>query len=186
MKAAILLSLALVLSPALFWLQQATPEVFTQRLFLPQLLPVLDRHTPRYPASAYLAPVISSNQTIPAAASPIILTGTTRVAKGATLTIAAGTTIYAAEFATLTIDGTLITQGTKDQPVIFSTNEQHEANQLWNGLVLNPGSHSDLHHTTIEYAAPGVTCLKNSSVISDHLTIKNTKVPVFTEQPNCL
>lgn len=163
---AILLSLALVLSPALFWLQQATPEVFNQRLFLPQLLPVLDRHTPRYTTG--------------------ILTGTTRVAAGTTLTIPAGTRIYANEFATLVIDGTLITQGTQDKPVIFSTNEQHEANQLWNGLVLSAGSRSDLHHTTIEYAAPAVTCLENSSLTSNHVTIKNTKVPVFTEQPNCL
>lgn len=183
---AILLSLALVLSPVLFWLQQATPEVFTQRLLLPYLSPVLDRHTPRYTTGPYLAPVISNNQTIPASASPLILTRSTRVAPGVTLTIAAGTTIYAAEFATLTIDGTLITQGTKDQPVIFSTNEQHEANQLWNGLVLGAGSHSDLRHTTIKYAAPAVTCLKNSSLTSNRLTIKNTKVPVFTEQPNCL
>jgi hypothetical protein len=184
--AAILLSLALALSPALFWFQQVKPEVFTQRLFLPHLAPVIDRHTPHYTNGTYLPPTITKNQTLPTSASPVILTGTTRVAPGTTLTIAAGTTIYAAEFATLTIDGTLITQGTAAKPVIFSTNEQHEANQLWNGLVFGAGSHGDLRHTTIEYATPAVTCLKNSSVTGDHVHPKNTKRPAFSITDRCL
>ncbi len=186
MKPAIWLSLVLVITPALFWLQQAEPEVLQQRLFLPHLTPVIDRHTPLNTTGTYLPPAISTTRTISGDASPLILTGTTRIAPGATLTLAPGTKIYAAEFATLIIDGTLITQGTAAAPVIFSTNEQHEANQLWNGLVVSAGGHGDLRHTTIEYATPAVTCLKNSSVTGDHVYLKNTKRPAFSTTDRCL
>lgn len=181
-----MLSLALMLSPALFWLQQANPDVFTQRLFLPHLTPVIDRHTPLNTTGTYLPPAISTTRTISGDASPLILTDTTRIAPGATLTLAPGTKIYASEFASLIVEGSLITQGTAAKPVIFSTNEQHEANQLWNGVVFGAGSHGDLRHTTIEYATPAVTCLKNSSVIGDHVQIKNTKRPSFSVTDRCL
>lgn len=184
--AAIWLSLALLLTPASFWLQQAAPEALESRLWLPQLTPVIDRHTPLYTNGIYLPPTITANQTIPASASPLILTGTTRVAAGATLTLEAGTHIYTAEFATLTIDGALITQGTAEQPVVFSTNEQHAANQLWNGLVFKAGSRGDLNSTTVEYATPAITCLQNSYVPGHNNRLKNTKLPIFSETARCL
>lgn len=176
MKPAIWLSLILLLTPALFWLHHAKPETFAERLVWPHLTTVLNRHTPRYTAGVQL----------PGTTSPVILTGTTRVSAGTTLIIPAGTTIYASEFATLIIDGTLITQGTPEKPVVFSTNEQHEANQLWNGLVFNAGSHGQLNNTIIEYAAPALTCLAQSTVTGSTVHLKNTKRPVFSKTGHCL
>lgn len=183
---AIWLSLALLATPALFWLQQTASTTLNQRLWLPQLIAPVDRHTPLYTNGTYLPPTISTDYTLPASASPLLLANTTRVAPGATLTLAAGTKLYASEFATLIVDGELNTPGTANQPIIFSTNEQHAANQLWNGLVFNSGSTGQLTHTTIEFAAPAVTCLKNSHVTSTYTRLKNTKVPIFSKAPQCL
>lgn len=183
--ATIWLSLVLLATPALYWLQRAEPEVLTQRLFLPYLTASVDRHTPLYTTGTYLPPIITRNQTIPASASPVILTGATRVAAGTTLTLEAGAHLYANEFATLDIAGTLITPGTAEKPVIFSTNEQHDANQLWNGVVFRSGSRGHLNHTIIEYATPALICLKNSLVTGEQVRLKNTKRPVFSETTHC-
>lgn len=145
-----------------------------------------DRHTPRFTNGTYLPPLITKNQTVPASASPVILTGATEIAVGTTLTIQAGTTLYANEFATLTINGSLISQGTPEKPVVFSTNEQNEANQVWNGLVFATGSHSQLSSTVIEYATPALSCLTHSSVTGTNVQLKNTKRPLFSEATHCL
>lgn len=180
---AIWLSLVMLATTVIFWLQ---PNVLSARLFLPQLPLAVDRHTPRYPYGTYLPPVIATSQTFPTAASPLILAGPTLIAADATVTLAAGTHLYANEFATLTVEGTLRSLGTSAQPVVFSTNEQHPANQLWNGLVFTAGSRGDLRYTTIEFATPAVTCLAGSQVTSLRPHLKNTRLATFTASAHCL
>lgn len=181
----VVLTALLVLIPIAAWLEYKAPDLWSSRLALPHVIPRLARHTPQHFQGTFLPPVIKTSRTLCAADSPVLLTSATEVAPGATLTIEAGTAVYAHEFARLVVKGTLRIAGERGRPVTFTTNEVHPANQWWGGLVAAPGGRLTIRHALIEYAYPGLTCRTNSQAVLSDSTIRYTSMGIFTTTPSC-
>lgn len=104
--------------------------------------------------------VISSNAVF-SNTLPYVILGSLQVAAGAMLTIPAGTKIYAHANAPLIIDGTLITNGTADNKVIFSGDRLDEPYDKlpgsWPGIYFRQNSkNSQLNFSVIKNAYQAV------------------------------
>lgn len=95
------------------------------------------------------------------------ITGTLHIAPGATLTLGAGTTLYFHDKASMTVDGTLVADGTAEQPVVMRGDRLGSvvgnisfdlmASQ-WNGVVFTPTSTGNrLQFTEIRNTVSGVS-----------------------------
>lgn len=164
-----LLSLALLLIPLGIWFALEEPQVWQERLVIPRFDNESNRHTPLHVQGTFLPPVIAKNQILTAADNPVILAKTVRVPTGVTLTIEAGAHVYAHEYALLDIQGELKIKGTAEQPVRFSSNEQHPDNQIWGGIIFEPGSRGIIIQARFKAAYPTIACLPGSQVTIDGL-----------------
>lgn len=93
---------------------------------------------------------------------PYIILGALRVMSGGTLTIPAGTSIYCHADAPLIIDGTLICNGTKTQPIIFTGDRLDEPYRgypaSWPGIFFRATSKNNfLQFTYINNSYQGLT-----------------------------
>jgi hypothetical protein len=181
----LLLALLLLLIPGLVWLERTHPQLLSQRLYLPDFFPVVDKHTPRHATGTLLPPTITTPLTLGPEHHPIILTGTTTIEPGGHLTLLPGSALYAHEFSTLIIHGQLSFTGTKDAAILLTTNELHSLNQVWNGLIFTPSAKAQITHTTLQYAYPGFTCEPNSSASLSNLFIEYTNLAGFIASSNC-
>ena len=107
-----------------------------------------------------------------------VLLGNVIIDPGVTLTIQPGTMIKVNAGSWLRVDGTLLADGTEDQPIVFTTNS--EDNSKWAGLRFtdNSGeavfdengdyaSGSILRHVDLSYAETGVSMLGKVPYIAD-------------------
>lgn len=180
-----LLGLAFMLVPlAAFW-EDSAALVWTDRLYQPSYADEASRHTPRETQGTFLPPTISASITYTAADNPLILARTTTIPPGILVTLAPGTRIVAHEFATLTVHGQLVAAGTKQDPIVFTTNEVHDDNKNWNGLFISDAGHASLTHTRLEYASPAVSCLQNSTLQAANLHTRFGLVGIYATSPAC-
>ena len=131
---------ALLLLPLAAIAEHADLKVWNERLAWPNLEPEPDRHTPRYTDGTLLPPTITGDVVLTAADNPVLLPSTTRIERGASLTLMPGTLIAAHEFAALQVAGTLTVNGSDNAPVVFASNELHPENQVWNGVLAEENS----------------------------------------------
>ncbi|HLD26016.1 MAG TPA: hypothetical protein VJC05_03170 [Candidatus Andersenbacteria bacterium] len=181
----VIFTITLLGLPLALWAEHADSRVWNQRLAIPTFEPEPARHTPREITGTYLPPIITSDRTLTAEGSPYLLTTTTRVAPGATLTVNAGTAILTHEFASLTIEGTLRADGTREAPVLFASNEAHPLNQTWAGLQVAAGGRATMSHITLTAASPAISCLPDSIVHIDHATISDSSLGLFATSSSC-
>ncbi|MCH8748441.1 hypothetical protein IH781_01695 [Patescibacteria group bacterium] len=181
----IILALALLLVPVAIWFESAEADTWQARLLLPKLALEPDRHTPRLSSGTFLPPEIGQDLTLTPQDNPIIIAKTSRILPGVTVTIQPGTRIFAHEFSSLLIEGTLSSNGTAQKPVTFTSNERHPDNQIWAGLVFAPDSQSQLSYTDFSYATPAITCQPDSQLTANHITIEYASLGLFTESPTC-
>lgn len=93
-------------------------------------------------------------QTLTAAQSPYILSGTARIPPGMTVRGAEpGTLIYASEGASLHVEGALRGTG-----IAFSSNQQHQRRKVWHGIVAVNGGTVELERPVISDATVALTC----------------------------
>ena len=177
--------LALVIGAAAVAIERAAPDTWHSRLLLAEFTSQPNRHTPRFASGTFLPPALTKNTTLSPAQNPVILAGTTTIPAGVTLAIEPGTRVFVHEFSGLHVSGTLRLRGTAEQPVTFFTNEVHPENQVWNGLIFNPGSRGDIAHALIEHASPAVSCLAQSSVAVSDSRFRTGSVGVYAETPSC-
>lgn len=181
----VLLSATLLLVPAAILAENQAGRVWNNRLFLPTYQEEENLHTPQVTEGTYLPPTIKQTTTYTLADSPLILTDTTTIPAGITVTINPGVRVVAHEFALLNIQGTLLAAGHPAQPITFTTNEVHPDNQSWSGIVVEPSGQTNLEHVIVEYASPGFTCVAGSRVNADHLHTRFGLVGLYTESPTC-
>ena len=112
---------------------------------------------------------------------PYLVYNEATVDSGQTLTIEAGTTIYFHKNAGLMVKGTLVVNGTFEQPVEFKGDRLEPAyNDIpdqWNGIILCSGSHNDIiNYATIKNANIGlqVGTIEHSGFAS--LVLSNTRI----------
>lgn len=169
----------ILLIPLAIAAERADFNTWQSRLALPEFRDGVHRHTPLHAIGTVLPPTITANLTLTAADNPIVLVRETIISPGVTLTLEDGANVFAHEFAQLTVHGTLHVRGTPKQSIELTTNELHPDNKVWNGIVAAPTAVVTLAHTTIRYAAPGLTCLPGSAVTTDHLEMKYTNQDIF-------
>jgi hypothetical protein len=181
----LILSFLLLFLPLAAAIERHYPRLWQERLILPDIIPDISRHTPLHYTGTFLPPVISRDRNLTPENNPVILSHLTRVPSGVTLTLAPGTQIYAHEFAGLNIEGNLIAAGNAVKPIVFTTNEEHPRNQLWNGISLEPGSRAELLFVAIQHASPAITCLADSRLNASNININVASTGIFSLSPNC-
>ncbi len=177
--------LALLFIPGLLWLERAYPDTWNERLALPKLEPVVNRHTSVFTAGLTLPAEIREDLSLSPENNPVIISGVSKVAPNVTLTIAPGTQIYVGEFGQLEILGKLQVIGTSQKPILFTTNERYELNQTWNGVVLRPQSEAAIEHVDILRASPGITCEPGSRANISDTRISQGSMGIFTASSDC-
>lgn len=112
---------------------------------------------------------------------PYLVYNEATVDSGQTLTIEAGTTVYFHKNAGLMVKGTLVVNGTFEQPVEFKGDRLEPAyNDIpdqWNGIILCSGSHNDIiNYATIKNANIGlqVGTIEHSGFAS--LVLSNSRI----------
>jgi len=176
---------ALILLPLTIWGETSSLRNWNNRLAIPYLTSQPDRHTSKHTTGTVLPSVISEDLSLAPVNNPVLLTTTTRTNAGITLKLAPGTTIYAHEFSGIIIEGRLSVQGTKEQPVLFTSNEIHPLNQTWSGITITKGAQATITHATFHYASPTLTCLVDSNATLTNTHITDTILAVFNANPNC-
>jgi parallel beta-helix repeat protein len=127
-------------------------------------------------SETYISNDIWGSETWTLEGSPYILTDNISIMDGATLTIEPGVEVRFEEAMGLDISGTLITQGTGDQPILFTSNSSAPDLADWQGLFFHnsPGNPTSLmSHTIIEYAEKGVEIESGNPIynLPPHITM---------------
>ena len=128
--------------------------------------------------------IITEDQTIDSD-KPIIIYGGLTVDKGATLTIAAGMTLYFHQDAKLNVKGRLISQGTAEKNVVlrgdridrmFDYLPYDRLPGQWQGIFFDEKSYdNEINYTDIHSAYNGIVC-DSSSVEQHKLTLQNSVI----------
>lgn len=176
---------ALLLLPIAIWAESTDGKTWQNRLYLPILEPEPNRHTPIHTTGTFLPPTINRNIKLGPQDNPILLTTTTRIPAHITVTVSAGTTIYAHEFAQLIVDGKLIIRGTATKPVQLTTNEEHPLNQTWSGISVTASGQATIKHAAIRHASPAISCLPGSTAVITDVLIEVGSLGVFLASNTC-
>ncbi len=134
-------------------------------------------------ADTAVSGTLVSDATWTAAEGPYVLEGDVSVQNGASIRVEAGTTIYMKAAAGLRVQaGSLITQGTEEQPVrILSERERNGGTPAagdWGALALSSGSSASiLRHTIIRHG--GGLQILSSSPLLNHVSIEHCSGPAI-------
>lgn len=130
---------------------------------------------------------------------PVIVYDSLYVSPGATLTIAAGTSLYFHQHASMCVDGTLVVDGTLEEPVVFRGDRTDNlfdylpydnTPQQWGGVYLHGRGHRlaylDLHSSTFGITAEDTdlelaNCLIHNTG-GNALWAKNCRVKAYNTQ----
>ena len=180
-----LLVVAFILLPIAIWAEQADSKVWYNRLAIPEFEPGPNRHTPRHADGTILPPIIRKNLRLTLNDNPVLLTATTRIIPGVTVTADPGTDFYAYEFAQLIVEGTLSLSGTPTNPITLTSNEVHPLNQTWGGIVITNTGQANITHTKFRYGSPAITCLPSSHTVVTDTLIEIGSLGLFTASRTC-
>jgi parallel beta-helix repeat protein len=122
---------------------------------------------------------ITSDTTWSSANSPYIVGGNVTVDSGATLTIEPGTTVKFNRSNSLFVEGALLSEGEKGNPIQFTSNLSPPLMGDWIGLKFNATSEdstSAVKYSIIEHAEYGIWCDKASpDIVYNTITNGRTK-----------
>ena len=120
--------------------------------------------------------------------NPHIVEEPITITKGATVTIKKGTVFLFKNYAGLKVQGNLIIQGTKEEPVIFTSFNHRKYNPGaemypnafdWNGIAIEEGSGTvELHHFKLMYSVYGVKSKNDKILINSGLFSNNGQCDV--------
>jgi hypothetical protein len=112
-----------------------------------------------------------------AAAGPYYVAGPITVPGETVLTIQAGTTVFFAPQATLTVQGRLLAEGTADRPITLTT--QPGSNARWGGISLvDTPFPSRMAHTTLSHAGTDRPIYARNTILElDHVRVTHGVVP---------
>jgi len=98
------------------------------------------------------------------------------VNSGVTLTIEPGVDIWVRTSRSLTVNGALVSQGTENRKILFTSQSINPIPGKWIGIVFNDSSDDNtsiIKHATIEYAESGITLNNASPRIENCLIARN-------------
>jgi hypothetical protein len=122
---------------------------------------------------------------------PYLVTGDIEVSPGATVVIEPGTIFLFKNFTTLHIHGTLLARGTKEQPIVFTSENDTAYNPHpslapaaydWNGItVYESGNGACFRNCSINYSLYGINSLTKSITVETCSFIQNGKSDLTVE-----
>ena len=108
------------------------------------------------------------------------VSGNLTVAKGVTLTLKAGTLLKFESGLRLRVNGTLKVEGTKANPVTFTSSSASPAAQDWSGIRIDSDATDVvIDHALIEYATNGVLFNLNSAGTVRNSVLRHNNVGVY-------
>ena len=130
---------------------------------------------------------------------PVVIYDSLYVSAGATLTVASGTKLYFHQHASMCVDGSLVVNGTLEEPVVFRGDRTgnlfdylpyDNTPQQWGGVYLNGAGHKltylDLHSSTFGIRAEDTDIELANCVIhntgGNALWAKNCRVKAYNTQ----
>ena len=138
--------------------------------------------------------IVRSDTSVPAgpvsgvwdiAGSPYLLEGDVYVPDGQTLVIEPGVVVFAQSWFALEVNGTLIAQGTEEQPITFTATPPGPGEPGWKGVrFVNADGENVLAHCLIEngqvrgvepYKRGGGVACDSSTLTIDHCTIRSNR-----------
>ena len=134
-----------------------------------------------------LPAMISADTRLEKSHSPYYAASTINVSAEAKLQMEAGVSILMPEKASIVIQGTLLIEGSKENPVIVKPNEYA---QRWGGLCLvNASDTSHIAYLNLTGATKGIDFSRdraaisayNSNIILDNVVIENCQAPFFAQ-----
>ncbi|OGY36720.1 MAG: hypothetical protein A3E36_04065 [Candidatus Andersenbacteria bacterium RIFCSPHIGHO2_12_FULL_45_11b] len=131
--------------------------------------PTVNFHTPILREGLALPQHITGDTTVGPEQGTILINALITITPNATLTIKPGTTIAVSEFGGISVFGNLHAVGTATKPITFITNEQHEANRHWVGILLQDASFAEMRYVSIHHASPAMSCSPGAKAILSHI-----------------
>lgn len=133
-------------------------------------------------ASCNVAGFIGANTTWGSTVcDPYIVTGSVIVQDGATLTVAAGTTVKFSSLKSITVHGTLNVMGTSQKPVTFTSNAGTPTRGDWGYIYYAPLSNGTIQYATVAFGGganvggnSGALLVDNASPTFDHVTVRKS------------
>lgn len=142
--------------------------------------------------------VISEDYTLQSR-RPVIIYDSLFVAQGTTMTIAPGTRLYFHQKAAMRVDGTLLVNGTLEEPVVFRGDRTgnlfdylpyDNTPQQWGGLYLNGSGHKlsylDLHSSTFGIVAEGTDVELSNCILhntgGNAITARDSRIYAYNTQ----
>jgi hypothetical protein len=137
------------------------------------------------PAMELHAPTIGGNlpKVLKARQEPYVVTADVYVPSGKTVVVEAGTVLLFSNFTGLHVEGRLVAEGTKENPIVFSSvmdetynpRAQLHANPYdWDGIYIHEsGIGSSLANCTVSYSVYGVSSLTKYIKFNDVVFRKN-------------
>ena len=116
---------------------------------------------------------------------PYLVYNSTLVDTQHTLTLEPGTRIHFHRNSRFKVAGTLVSDGTKEDPILFTSDRPEEDYKdipgQWDGIWLMPGSSNNIiDHTHIKNAIIGIQVDSLANATSPTLTLSNTKIEHMT------
>lgn len=115
------------------------------------------------------------SRTLTLAKSPYILFGVVHIPKGNTVRIEPGVAVYAAEGASLIVEGVLAAER-----VSFVSNHQHPLARLWHGIRVQNGGTAELQNVSVADASAAVTCADRGSLRVREGTLQGNAAGIVT------
>src|SRR3989344_4494818 len=136
-------------------------------------------HTPVHSSGFFIPQKIDAPLTIGPEQGTVILRGNVVVEPSGHLTILPGTTIFAHEYSNIRVLGTLNAPGEENNPITFLSNELHEQNRNWGGILYESNTKGLISHTTFHHASPAISCQEEGGVVLRDNTYRFGNIDIY-------
>jgi len=121
--------------------------------------------------ATYVEGSITQDTTWTLVDSPFVLSKDVRIYSNATLAIEPGVEVHFGGDSSLTVEGRLVANGTKDEPIKFTSNKQQPEVGDWNTIHFTGAQQSSMLYCTVEYGTDGIT-VDNAALNIQNSTIR--------------